>query len=405
MSYHENDLSVSLPELLSELTKKELLDVCREEGITGVSRLRKADLIETMIGPLRENIRRKMLFWDQNVYDFMKDTAAGLPVHVMSVDIAGDCTDWVADILPGIDKDMAEFLQASGELDDLLANLPNPETLYFADRNIGFEFFGESDNFNAGLLVVPRDYIDIFLALDKGDYKQRVEKNTEIIRLTRGLLYYYGLLPQKTLLSKLESLLAEEIEADYLENLFRELNACLPGFYQEGHYVLDEQIEDAPYFLAEQERRALPYRHLDYSQVWAAGDDDYTPDTPEMRALLSFVNRTSREYGKVLPIFVHFAAQLAVAQAEFVAALCKEFGFTSKKSVFKFNELFLKCYNVTPQWILRGHTPRQAAALLSEKGVSKRTGRVYSLATKTRVGRNDPCPCGSGKKFKRCCGP
>jgi len=21
-----------------------------------------------------------------------------------------------------------------------------------------------------------------------------------------------------------------------------------------------------------------------------------------------------------------------------------------------------------------------------------------------RVGRNDPCPCGSGKKYKRCCG-
>ncbi len=21
----------------------------------------------------------------------------------------------------------------------------------------------------------------------------------------------------------------------------------------------------------------------------------------------------------------------------------------------------------------------------------------------TKVGRNDPCPCGSGKKFKRCC--
>jgi len=21
-----------------------------------------------------------------------------------------------------------------------------------------------------------------------------------------------------------------------------------------------------------------------------------------------------------------------------------------------------------------------------------------------RIGRNDPCPCGSGKKFKRCCG-
>jgi uncharacterized protein YecA (UPF0149 family) len=22
----------------------------------------------------------------------------------------------------------------------------------------------------------------------------------------------------------------------------------------------------------------------------------------------------------------------------------------------------------------------------------------------SNVGRNDPCPCGSGKKFKKCCG-
>ncbi len=25
-------------------------------------------------------------------------------------------------------------------------------------------------------------------------------------------------------------------------------------------------------------------------------------------------------------------------------------------------------------------------------------------AVSTKVGRNDPCPCGSGKKFKKCCG-
>ena len=25
------------------------------------------------------------------------------------------------------------------------------------------------------------------------------------------------------------------------------------------------------------------------------------------------------------------------------------------------------------------------------------------LPPKTKVGRNDPCPCGSGKKFKKCC--
>ncbi len=29
--------------------------------------------------------------------------------------------------------------------------------------------------------------------------------------------------------------------------------------------------------------------------------------------------------------------------------------------------------------------------------------RTSSIPTKN-VGRNDPCPCGSGKKYKRCCG-
>jgi uncharacterized protein YecA (UPF0149 family) len=26
------------------------------------------------------------------------------------------------------------------------------------------------------------------------------------------------------------------------------------------------------------------------------------------------------------------------------------------------------------------------------------------LRNASKVGRNDPCPCGSGKKYKRCCG-
>lgn len=31
------------------------------------------------------------------------------------------------------------------------------------------------------------------------------------------------------------------------------------------------------------------------------------------------------------------------------------------------------------------------------------SGKTYKRAA-TKVGRNDPCPCGSGKKFKQCCG-
>ena len=57
--------------------------------------------------------------------------------------------------------------------------------------------------------------------------------------------------------------------------------------------------------------------------------------------------------------------------------------------------------------------PRQA--MLRELGIEDIAGapmpkaqprRAESdpVAPRTKVGRNDPCPCGSGKKYKKCCG-
>lgn len=36
----------------------------------------------------------------------------------------------------------------------------------------------------------------------------------------------------------------------------------------------------------------------------------------------------------------------------------------------------------------------------SEEG----NGNKKTVKNDTKVGRNDPCPCGSGKKYKSCCG-
>ena len=46
---------------------------------------------------------------------------------------------------------------------------------------------------------------------------------------------------------------------------------------------------------------------------------------------------------------------------------------------------------------------RQAVAVTNETPPSQGTA-VHGPARSTKVGRNDPCPCGSGKKYKKCCG-
>jgi preprotein translocase subunit SecA len=44
---------------------------------------------------------------------------------------------------------------------------------------------------------------------------------------------------------------------------------------------------------------------------------------------------------------------------------------------------------------------RQRAAAQAPQGEQKVKQIVHE---QPKVGRNDPCPCGSGKKYKKCCG-
>jgi len=49
---------------------------------------------------------------------------------------------------------------------------------------------------------------------------------------------------------------------------------------------------------------------------------------------------------------------------------------------------------------------RREPMLTPTRGLRSATASAPALAPamKAKVGRNDPCPCGSGKKYKKCCG-
>ena len=57
--------------------------------------------------------------------------------------------------------------------------------------------------------------------------------------------------------------------------------------------------------------------------------------------------------------------------------------------------------NATRLWPLKGHTPD---SLVQPADQGKLVSFAEAQAHKAKVGRNDPCPCGSGKKYKKCCG-
>jgi preprotein translocase subunit SecA len=59
-----------------------------------------------------------------------------------------------------------------------------------------------------------------------------------------------------------------------------------------------------------------------------------------------------------------------------------------------------------------GYGVSETVAATEQSETAKAAGEVQGEGTKVKtivreapkVGRNDPCPCGSGKKYKKCCG-
>lgn len=117
-----------------------------------------------------------------------------------------------------------------------------------------------------------------------------------------------------------------------------------------------------------------------------------------------------------------------------------EIEFPSFQFVERLGQELTYLSNNTRRWILKGHTPNEVSsamrdslpvssplpfdlplpdsgkfpalnAPLASKNIKSTSGpanqtvdNIVSIKTGQKIGRNDPCPCGSGKKFKHCCG-
>lgn len=57
--------------------------------------------------------------------------------------------------------------------------------------------------------------------------------------------------------------------------------------------------------------------------------------------------------------------------------------------------------NNTRTWENNGHTPNEIFEKYEKPNLRPLPAERFTGNKK--IGRNDPCPCGSGKKYKKCC--
>ena len=71
---------------------------------------------------------------------------------------------------------------------------------------------------------------------------------------------------------------------------------------------------------------------------------------------------------------------------------------------FDLEKLYYNMHDATADWLY--NLPEWDARLSAERRreITREYRSAHVFVKEPTVGRNDPCPCGSGKKYKKCCG-
>ncbi|ETA80156.1 YecA family protein [Youngiibacter fragilis] len=175
------------------------------------------------------------------------------------------------------------------------------------------------------------------------------------------------------------------------------------GFYKEYivHYWFFDDFEEADYLLENQKGkpRYIPDKDefLNYVVEGYADNDHWWNVQRFMGAAFGFSKNIMEGFQEVKS-YITYGNGISELNSIFER---HHIAFSSEGQIKEFICLIMQAKNNTRIWENNGYTPSELHEIRTERD---KNVIDFPVVQKLKVGRNDPCPCGSGKKYKKCCG-
>lgn len=270
-------------------------------------------------------------------------------------------------------------------------------------RCLGIVFSGAYEDKQAWYM--PDELLAVYEKLGHVKFSEAVTLNDDLIRLTTGMLFYYGYLPYETLFEKIKEYLPQS-NLDFIEFMGILINAgCWQGNIVNTdtgmHYYTVLHPDEI--YKAQLKRQDLPYYAFSYAELYQAGERDYIQETDAFKALVGCL---MQEFSMTVMQAVELVGELLIllqnnpksALEEMMQCLQETLPASDPKIATRLTVMLTGLLKSTRRWVLKGHCEEQM-----EQGSDVKDNVVPFVPRDAEVGRNDPCPCGSGKKYKKCC--
>ena len=254
------------------------------------------------------------------------------------------------------------------------------------------------------IYVVPEDVRSVYRELAADGFCRQKERADLIHAYAMAAVNLYGVIPLDDLIQIFNSQNGKMLDE---KELFPVLIRHIPlecGYALWEKYLVNDAFEensyrDVPDLLARigNKPRYIPTR----SEFLKYADLDYCEETVSRELLRQILLRDAeynRDLAEEILSEIHFAIVLE-ARPQQLFDILRDYEVPIPGGDIQFLiDILSEMCNSTRLWSNNGHTPEELFGGYERQRLKKQPARAV------KVGRNEPCPCGSGKKYKKCCG-
>lgn len=256
---------------------------------------------------------------------------------------------------------------------------------------MGYAFESEEDE---GVFFLSDVICGLFESVDTPEnYEIRLEIQ-RWLNLVRASLHLYGIVSFDQLSRLFKKYYNEEVaEADIVE--FLEKSPYEITMKKDKHELVIDDMNESQYLMVRKLQGTRPYYEPEFAKFIKFSSPNYIDESDDHLKLKSFVevHLTGSKEDAVHPEYIELLKQIMSGRnREDIKAYLESAGvkFESKEDETMFFDTIAGIVENTRHFKYRGFKEAEL--------------KTKTIVKEEKVGRNDPCPCGSGRKYKKCCG-
>ena len=236
--------------------------------------------------------------------------------------------------------------------------------------------YKDKDNFK---VIIPDEIKDILYNMPLNNEEELDDR--EIVEL---YMYYNGVIEKE----ELRRLLKENHNLDYTIKELDTVIKSLDLFIRKDYYSIlgDAKEDDMEQMVLSSKKNFKKYKVVDYSSYDIVNMSDAFKD--DLKEVLSNLT-TDEEKLELISSFIISTIYMNCYLDDALYHILDEYKIKyTNKNIKSLKNIVDQYKNDMPIWGYNGYSKKEFNSMPKEK----------------KIGRNDPCPCGSGKKYKKCCG-